>query len=408
MQTVVWTALYDVFGILRLGYGFFDISDVPHYYVNFVLRMADGLVPYRDFFVEYPPLFVPLLVAAGLDVDQATFADRFAILMATLVAVACAVTALASSPYEEDGEDAESQRPYLVAAVSSAFTLLLGPIAANRYDPAVALVIALVLFFMARARWQAATAMIGAGFALKVTPAMLLPLALILAPAPQLRRMVVAFTVTAGAPFLFVLMLGHESAGNLGRMFAYHLDRPLEIESVLATPFWIARLAGFLDIKVGLVAGSQVIVSAAADAIAKLSSVVLAASLGAVFALVWRRREVVRADGSLQLLAVLATLLASFVGSKVLSPQYFVWVIPVAALVAVERRLLGVLVVAALVLTHVLFPANYWLFARSQAPAAIAIVVVRNLIVVAAFALSLRSLWALPYARNPQVAAVSS
>jgi len=401
MQTVVWTALYDVFGILRLGYGFFDISDVPHYFVNFASRMADGLVPYRDFFVEYPPLFVPLLVAAGLDADQATFSVRFAGLMATLVAFACVLTALTASREEED---AESARPYVVAAVSSVFTLLLGPIAANRYDAAVALVVALVVLLMAAGRWSAVAAMIGIGFALKVTPAMLLPLALLVAPANRIRGMAVAFTLTAAAPFAMVLTLGGDATENLGRMFVYHLGRPLEIESVLATPFWIAKLAGILDIKVGLAAGSQVIVSATADAVAKVSSVLLLAALGSVLALVWRRREAVRADTSLQALVVLATLLASFVGSKVLSPQYFVWIIPVAALVAVERRLLGALVVAALVLTHLLFPANYWLFARSQAPAAIAIVVVRNFVVVAAYALALWSLWSLPAPRASRAA----
>ena len=395
MQIVVWTTLYDVFGIAHLGYDFFDASDVPHYYVNYVSRMAQGLVPYRDFFVEYPPLFMPLVVATGLGLDFGTFAARFAVLMVGIVAVSCAVTALAARDEEE------SERPYLIAALSSCFTLLLGPIAANRYDASVGLVLAGILLCMAASRWVTVAAMVGVGFALKVTPAMLLPLALMLAPRSQLRRMVVAFAVAAASPFALVLILGHDSAANLGRMFAYHLSRPLEIESVLATPFWITKLLGLGSITVGVAAGSQVIVSAAADAVAKLSSVVLLAALGAVFALVWRRRDIVAADTSLQFLAVLATLLASFVGSKVLSPQYFVWIVPVLALVAADRRLLGGLVATALVLTHVLFPANYWGFATSQARGPVLLVVVRNLVVVAAFTLSLRHLWALPEARDP-------
>jgi hypothetical protein len=51
---------------------------------------------------------------------------------------------------------------------------------------------------------------------------------------------------------------------------------------------------------------------------------------------------------------------------------------------------------AALLLTHIEFPANYWHFAEQQIPGAIWIVVLRNLIVLAAFVLSLWHLWEIP------------
>jgi hypothetical protein len=204
-----------------------------------------------------------------------------------------------------------------------------------------------------------------------------------------------------------VLALGHDAGTNLERLFSYHLDRPLEVESVLATPFWLAKLMGLTTIQVGLVAGSQVIVSPTADAVAKLSGGLLPLSLGAVLALVWRRRAAVASDAALQALAVLASLLACFVSTKVLSPQYFIWMIPAAALVAVDRVLLGALLAAVLALTHAVFPANYWLFARSQAAVPIAVIIVRNFVVVAAFALSLKHLWVVPAAAATEPPAVS-
>jgi hypothetical protein len=389
MQTFVWAWLFGVFGMMRVGYWFFDLSDITYYYQH-VVRMAEGLLPFRDVFIEYPPLFLPLLAAPGTGLDGPTYMIRFAVLMMLFMAAACAVTALAAY----DG--ASTRRALVVAAVFSGLTLLLGPIAANRYDPAVALVLAFVMLFMARNRWVAVAVMIGVGFALKVTPAILLPLVLILAPRKRIIRMMIGFSVAAAVPFLWVLLMGGNSLTNLSQMVAYHLDRPLEIESLLATVFWLGRLLGVTTVQVGQAAGSQVIVSSAADIAASLSSGVLLLALGAVFALVWRRREVVASSAPLQFLAVLATLLASLVGSKVLSPQYFVWIIPAVALVALDRRVLGGLMAAVLLLTHIEFPANYWQFAQYQVPGAIWIVVLRNLILLAAFVLSLWYLWEIP------------
>ena len=394
MQAFAWMWLYGVFGVAGVGYWFFDLNDISYYYQMYVVRMAQGLVPYRDFFIEYPPLFALLVAVPGTHGDEFGYMARFAILMMVLMATACVVTALAAL----DG--AGLRRSYLVAAVFSGYTLLLGPIAANRYDAAVALVLAAVALFMARNYWVAVALTIGVGFALKVTPALLLPLVLILAPPKQTMKMVMSFALSATVPFIWVLQMGQDSRLNLTKMFAYHLDRPLEIESVLATPFWIAKLLGMTPVVVGQAAGSQVIISAAADVAASLSIGVLVVAMGAALMLVWRRRHAIAMSTSLQSLAVLAILLASLVASKVLSPQYFVWIIPIVALVAVDRRVLGVLMAAVLLLTHIEFPANYWQFAQMQANGAVSIVIVRNLILLVAFALSLWSLWKIPDVRS--------
>jgi hypothetical protein len=390
MQVLVWSLLYWLLGVVRVGYSFFDFSDINYYYQTYITRMAQGLVPFRDFFIEYPPLFAILLAAPGSDVGPDSYRMRFAVMMILLMAAACGVTAGAAS------SGVSARRPFVVAAVFSGLTLLLGPIAANRYDPAVTLLLAVVLLFLFRRQWGAVAVTIGVGFALKITPAMLLPLVLLLAPRERIVRMLAWFTTAATVPFVWVALLGKDSIPNLSAMFSYHFDRPLEIESVLATPFWIGKLLGITSITVGTTAGSQVIMSGAADMIAKASTGLTLAALGLVFALVWRRRQAVQADESLQALAVLATLLASLVGSKVLSPQYFVWVLPAVAIVALDRRGVGVLLAAVLLLTHVLFPANYVDFAQYQLPGPIAVVVVRNLLLLVAFAISVRNLWQIP------------
>jgi hypothetical protein len=389
MQLAVWYALWELFGDLQIGYRFFELSDIAAAYYPYAINIARGMAAYRDFFIEYPPLFVPLLLLGGSPAQQSSFVVQFAMIMALLMVTAGAVCAVAAA----DG--VSRWRPYVVGGLFALFVLLLGPISANRYDAAVALVLAVALFFMLRQNWTAAGVALGLGFALKITPAVLLPIVLILSPPRRAVRALAGFVVAAVIPFLWVLGLEGSSGAALGRMLGYHLSRPLEIESVLATPLWIARLAG-MPITVGLRAGSQVIESGVANAIATASALVLLATLGVTFWMVWRRRGTILANPRFIALAVLATILGSLAGSKVLSPQYFVWIIPAVALVSVDRKVLGALVGGALALTQVLFPANYWAFANLQLAGPIVLVIVRNLLVVAAFALSLWHLWRLP------------
>jgi hypothetical protein len=117
---------------------------------------------------------------------------------------------------------------------------------------------------------------------LKVTPAVLLPLVLMLAPRRQFFRALASCLLAAVIPFLWVLLEGGHAASNVWQMLAYQLNRQLEIERVLATPFRVGTLAGVSSVEVGLAAGSQFVVSSAADLLAKLSSGVLPLTLGRV------------------------------------------------------------------------------------------------------------------------------
>jgi hypothetical protein len=388
-QLAAWTVLWALFGDLGVGYRFFDMTDIVDVYRPYALYLAQGAVAFRDFGIEYPPLFVPLLFAGGNPDSPGRFAVRFALVMIAFMAAAAAITAIAAA----DGTG--PRRPYVVAGLFAAFTVLLGPISANRYDASVALVLAISLLLMMREKWSAAGVAIGIGFALKITPAMLLPLVLILAPTRRAVRALVGFTVAAAVPFLWVLSLGGQAGRALVGMLAYHLSRPLEVESVLALPIWMGKLVG-IPVTVGNAAGSQVIESSLANVLATGSALVLIAALGVTFWLVWRRRTTISAEPRLIALATLATLLASLTGSKVLSPQYFVWVIPALALVAVDRKLVGVILGGTLVCTQVLFPANYEAFVIAQTPGVVALVIVRNLLVIGAFALMLWDLWSMP------------
>ena len=95
------------------------------------------------------------------------------------------------------------------------------------------------------------------------------------------------------------------------------------------------------------------------------------------------------------MLVVLALLLALMTFGKVLSPQYFIWILPAWALVAARDRWIAVLGGLTLALTQAEFPALYWnLLDMETAP--LAIVVTRNTLLLATFAVALWRVWRLP------------
>jgi hypothetical protein len=62
-----------------------DQGDIKHYY-GYAKLTLDGQVPYRDFTLEYPPGFLPVLLAPA-PADQGYY-DRFRVLMLVFGAAA--------------------------------------------------------------------------------------------------------------------------------------------------------------------------------------------------------------------------------------------------------------------------------------------------------------------------------
>ncbi|MET0602181.1 MAG: hypothetical protein ABW167_09355, partial [Baekduia sp.] len=95
-------------------------------------------------------------------------------------------------------------------------------------------------------------------------------------------------------------------------------------------------------------------------------------------------------------LGALAITLAFVVFSKVLSPQYVVWLLPAAAVAAGHGyRLAPGLVAAASLMTQLWFPANYFDVVYQHAWAVVA-VGVRNALLLAALVATARALARLP------------
>ncbi|MEU4995227.1 glycosyltransferase family 87 protein [Streptomyces sp. NPDC021622] len=279
---------------------------------------------------------------------------------------------------------------------------LLGPTVYARYDLMVTAVAVAALLAGAR-HPRAMGALAGFGALLKVWPVLLL----VGTPRGRAtRRSWGAAACTAlGLALAFLVTM----PGALA-FLTFQRDRGTEVESLGALVFHVARHFGWNG-QVQLNYGSVEFIG---PYVPLVSTVAQALSVAACcWLLVWRLRARVWSAGTVADAAFVAVLLFT-VTSRVISPQYMVWLVGIAAVCLAFRKsrmvLPARLVLAATFVTFLEFPVWFSHVVASD-PLGIALLFVRNGLLVAAALLACRSLWrrtvSEPREHGPEPAGVS-
>jgi hypothetical protein len=354
-------------GAVLLGISFYalstwleqgQLSDVGGYQEHATAIRA-GQVPYRDFPFEYPPAALPpMLLPAYMSWSYAT---SFAVLMG-LCGAAC--IAAAASALRTVGAGAE--RTWAVLLAIGVAPLVLGSLFDTRFDLWPTLLAVGALAALVGERPVVSGALLGLGFAAKLWPAVLLPIALIhlwrrKGRAGALANLA-AFVAVAAACFLPFAIIAPD---GLHAMFADQLGRPLQVESLGAAVLMAAERFGMRPLATIDSHGAQALSGHGAGLAADLSTVFGVVTVVATWVVFARRRTT---DGEAVLLATAAAVAALIAFDKVLSPQYLIWLVPFVFLVRGGRGVLaGGLLFLALGLTQTWFPAHYWSLALDHA-----------------------------------------
>jgi hypothetical protein len=327
-----------------------QVGDTPQYRTRGDAVLA-GEIPYRDFYVEYPPGALPTFVVPAIG-DEEGYATRFKLLalglgMATVVLVALALSALAA------GMPRLLAGTLFVAAAPAA----LGPVFLINFDIWPVALTAAALAAALRGRFRLAHGALAIGVAAKIYPLVLLPLLFLhvrrRAGEREALRGLAVFAATVAMIVLPFLILG---PGGVRASFESLLRRPLQIESLGASLLLAAHQLGLYDPSVNSDYNSQNLGGSLPDLLVVLSSVALVAGLVATWWLF------ARSAASRETLVVAAgtAVCAAMVFGKVLSPQFLVWLVPLVPLVAGRRGVAAsALLAVALVLTHSWFPSRY-------------------------------------------------
>jgi hypothetical protein len=349
------------------------VNDLFVYRV-FTDPVLGGALPYRDVFLEYPPLAAPAiglpgLAGTGAEVFRAAFAGWTLLLGAAVVLLCGALAARTGG---------DRRRALFAAAL---MPLLLGALVRTHFDLAPVALMLAALLLLARGWPRSGMAVLGLAAMTKGFPLIAVPVALAWLAVRVDRRMLLqsgaAVVAALAVPAAVALAISPSGAREA---VEYHLDRPVQVESVPASV--LRAIGGAEPVKSHRSDGLE---HPAADALAAAG---LAAMLGVVALLAVAAR---RTDARGMVLASLAAVAAFAALGKVLSPQYMLWLVPLGALAFAWRmHALAAAVGLAAVLTQVEFPARYFDLVEGEA-FPVAVVAARNLVLLAVVALALRA-----------------
>jgi hypothetical protein len=318
-----------------------------------------GEIPYRDFFIEYPPGSLPAFVPpALLSTDASGYITLFSSEMALVLVATLLLTALAARRMRGPWS-------WVVPAITfAAATALLYPVAVTRYDALVALALAAAaLCAVLGGRFVLlAYAALGFGAAAKLVPALAtVPLAL------ARGRVVSGYAVFLGVLALFfapALLLG--GAGLLGSL-AYHADRGLQVESLGASI--VIKLGQVSDVVFRY--GAFEVQGRGVEFAGALSLPVTGILLLVTALFAYREQRKGRFGVGAFPRYAAALILAFMLGSKVLSPQYVVWLLPLVPLAAggVAGIVISAVFLAVCFITTQVFPIHYGDLLNLRAPA---------------------------------------
>jgi uncharacterized membrane protein len=353
-----------------------DTKEYDKYARKIVVR---GLVPYRDFSVEYPPLAIPVFVLPRLIAGNhfSGYMEAFGLMMAACGVISASLAALLLA-----AQRVSTRQLTCGVALIALSPLLLGAILWSRYDlfPTMLTIAAVAAIYF---DWRrTGFVLLALGAAAKAFPAVILPIALVYVWRREGRRAALIcfalFVVVLLACFLpFVVIAPH------GIWWAIHgqESRPLQIESVGAAVFLAAHQLIGLHLSYYFTHSSDNLNGHPALTFAGVMSVFQLVSLVAVWWLYARgpstRERLLTAAG--------AAVCAFIVFDRVLSPQYLIWLAPLIAVLKGRRGLAAAALLAcAMSMTQIYYPLHFAPLKSFQALESWA-VIGRDLLLVALF-----------------------
>ena len=304
VATRVWVLLSG-FGLIFYPESEFLFSDV-RLYDWWAGNIADSFFPINDPMWQYPPLAAVVFLAGYLLAGN-TVGFVFLATVADLAIFLLLV---------RTGREKQNSTPAFIWMIAP---LVMGPIILGRFDVFVTLASVAALLYVGQARKFGIAIAIGA--LLKVWPVLLL----LATPKGSALKVSTWFAGTFAAGSLLLSLWWSESFSFIGGQ----RSRGLQIESVGALPYQLWN-AGPGNVSSAFQFGAIEVVASGTSIVSLLITLVGLALLGTLF--FWRVTGRLNSANPADI-ALLAVLI-SIVTSRVLSPQYMVWVFGLLAVSA--------------------------------------------------------------------------
>lgn len=334
-----------------------QLGDLQVYYTVSKNIIVNGLLPYRDFPLEYPPLaIIPTIIPQLLCLIGATQFEGFVVFFAlqNLLMGWCMgrVVLITANVFLKAPRAVEvSQMYWLLWGISL-------PIFLFRYDGFVALSTILFIYFIVTASPAVSGVWLAVGILVKIYPIVFfLPVMIYCVVNKQFRDLLLFLS---GFSAVFVLGLGttYLLVGNdLVTFLKYHQLRGIQIESVLGG--FLLLWYKILDLPLNTVSnfGAIHLVTSRTQSLLRIVSWGFPLSYlllsGSIYRFFCKQNKV---SFELLLSALGAVLMLFLVFNKVLSPQYLIWLLPIVPFL--RPKILYCFAVAFMI-TIFIYPGSY-------------------------------------------------
>ena len=354
----------------------------PGYYYKIAGQVSQGMIPWRDFPFEYPPVsLLPVLLPYFLPGGTASYETYLRLLFSENVLLVVA-TGLGVVWLARRGWSSESW--LRSGIIYGLLTLTLAPVVVWRYEPVPVLLTVAGVMFAARYQSAASGVALGTAVIAKLYPLAMLPALMLgqirdrgLRPALVLAGVCVVTAVALAAPFVLIAGRGAFS------YIEYATTRGVQIESVPGGMALLASALGGPSARVFHGFGTWQVDSPLIPILGSLWTVLTGVAVLALGLAIWQRFKadrlaVCHLRPTSQVTHLLAALTLVLVSSRILSPQYLFWVVP---FVALGDRPKALVFWVACLLTTFVYPLNYQQLLNQEAYTVIA-TNIRNAILV--------------------------
>jgi len=313
-------------------------------YHSAAVNILDGQLPYRDFVLEYPPYSLVVFLAPLISGEgNYPFLFKFLVLVADC-AIKCLLLAIGL-------DAARGLRALLPFGFYAAAVALLSYFYLQRYDAFPVLATLLAIWCISAKKCGMAGAMLAIGVGLKMYP-------LVLAP----YLYVVARQQCNGRRFIFGFLMGLAPALLSGallpwwRFLEFHADRGLQGDSLYASIVWFIKKLGLTDAQWEGGRRCLEVHGALSTLILRPSRWILVFTV-VIATVLACRRGMDPGSGNIAQIARLSLLqiLTFVIFNQVFSPQFLIWLLPMAAILTLSRywkSALAILIATSLTLVY--------------------------------------------------------
>jgi len=370
------SAIYD-----KLTPGFSGFMEFWQY----ASKVAHGLLPYRDFAVEYPPVgmvFItwPGLITSNPDVYYGVFVAEIILFdLAGLLIIAGLVKHLGLRLWQTFG-------------LYTLSLLAIGRIISIRYDLVPATLTLFALYVFIRGHHKIAWAVLAVGTFTKIYPVVIAPIFLLYHlrnnNKRELIKGIITFTFISAVIVVPTVFL---SPSGFLHSFTYQTERGLQLESTYASLLLVGKALGLTSLSIVNSFGSEGIISPMANLMAQISPFLIFFSLITIY---WLYDQEQRGNTSIKSkigplnsldaarivkysnLAILVFIITN----KVVSPQYIIWLYPLIPLLIGRQRVMSWITFMIIgITTYFIYPVFYEAIIRGVY-LAVALLVIRNVL----------------------------